>query len=118
MTGNMGHAHIEPVTWFHPPSLTKRLPNEETRIPTDDVREKNDKFLDVTKRNSKDTKEFRMKLLKRSAPTGRIPARTTLLEPHSATYTPGAMYSSAGKARRMKGSQGRMFTAYNRRGVI
>lgn len=121
MTGAMGHAHIDPVTWFRPPSLTKREKGDEGRVPTDDPRETNDKFGDVTKRNSKDTIEQKYKLLKRSAPAGlpaQIPARTTALEPHQAFYMPlSQIFSSRVKTPRklLKGSN---FTSFTRRGCI
>jgi Inorganic Pyrophosphatase len=82
MAGALGHAHIEPESWFHPPS--ERHPR---RIPTDDVGEKDDRFLDVTKR--KQAHEDRMKLLKHGIPGGLpplIPAQTTGLAPHQAYY--------------------------------
>lgn len=120
VTGSMGNAHIDPVVWFHPPSLTKRQPNEATRVPTDDAREDNDKFLDVTKRNSPDTKEQRMKILKRSG-TGAIssvPVRTTLLQHQTgANFTSGMTGMYAGKSRRTNGKP-RQFTSFARRGVI
>lgn len=116
MAGSMGHAHIEPATWFHPPSLSKRDPKNKLRIPTDDPREDNDKFLDVTKRNSPDTKDQRMKMLKRAVPAGSIPARTTLMEPHSAVYLPSQMYARSKK--RGKFGRGRMVVAYDRQGTI
>lgn len=129
-TGSYSHGHIDPVTWFHPPSLTKRLPNEETRVPTDDPRETNDKYMDVTKRNSPDTQLFRMKLLKRQQPGAMdtIPVRTTLVSPHTAVYLP-SMFDAAEKRRkrlktvlkqrpaRIMGS-GRISVAYNRRGCV
>jgi hypothetical protein len=109
MAGALGHAHIEPEMWFHPPS--ERHPR---RIPTDDVGEKDDRFLDVTKR--KQAHEDRMKRLKRSTPGGLppyipavttlgasllssadkkkklldiIPRNTTLRVPHTVAYVPG-----------------------------
>jgi hypothetical protein len=94
--GAYQHAHLDTNLWFHPPS--ERNPK---RIPTDDPGETDDKFLDVTKRNSKDTKEQRMKILKRSAPGGlpaQIPAHTTLISPHSAVYVPG-MFGQAIRTR-------------------
>ena len=45
MTGNMGHFHMEPNVWFHPPSLQKRNSKESLRVPTDDPGESKDKFL-------------------------------------------------------------------------
>jgi hypothetical protein len=127
MTGNMGHAHIDPVTWFHPPSLLKRNSNESLRIPTDDPGESKDSFMDKTQRDDPKTQEFRMKILKRSAPGGlpsQIPARTTLLSPHSASYMPSGVTALYGASvvrkngivvRRKKGI---MFTSYARRGCI
>lgn len=122
MAGAMGHAHIDPVTWFRPPSLTKReKSNEEGRVPTDDPRETNDKYLDVTKRNSKDTLEQKYKLLKRSAPGGlpaQIPARTTALEPHQAFYMPLSQIFSSAKKTPRKLLKGSNFISYVRRGCI
>jgi hypothetical protein len=125
-TGVYTHGHIDPVVWFHPPSLTKRAKsNEELRVPADNPGEKNDKFLDVTKRNSKDTIQQKYRMLKRSAPGGlppQIPARTTLVEPHSATYLPTSMYSAGlsaeEKRRGAKRRNGGMFVSYSRRGVL
>ena len=112
----MGNVHIDPVVWFHPPSLSKRNSNEDLRVPTDDVKEDNDKFGDVTKRNSKDTKEQRMKILKRSATGGvnSIPVQTTLLQNQTAGL--GGMFA-ARKSRRTNGIA-RQYTSYSRRGVI
>lgn len=86
MAGSMGHAHIEPEFWFHPPSLENR--NKADHVPTDDPGEKSDKFLDVTKRKQAHTD--RMKRLKRGAPGGLppyIPAQTSGLSTQ-AMYTP------------------------------
>lgn len=117
--GAYSHAHIDPVVWFRPPSITKReKSNEEGRIPTDDPREKNNKFMDVTKRDSTRTQDQRMKLLKRNIPGGsppQIPVRTTALEHHMGWYLPTAMYGKAGKMKRKRGTA---FTSYERRGVI
>lgn len=100
MAGAMGHAHIDPMHYFTPPSLKNKK-----RIPTDDPMEKDDKFGDVTKRKSKDTKDQRMKLLKRGGPGGlppQVPVHTTGIAPHTASYLPG-MFSS-GRRRRNGGS--------------
>jgi hypothetical protein len=126
MTGNMGHVHMEPNVWFHPPSLQKRHSKESLRVPTDDPREDKDDFLDVTKRDSPDTQEFRMKLLKRSAPGGlpaQIPARTTLLSPHQGFYQPTGtgMYGAAraARSRRLGWADKRgSFTSFKNRGRI
>ncbi len=87
MAGALGHAHIEPESWFHPPSLTKR--KKADYVPTDNPGEKDDRFLDVTKRKQAHTD--RMKRLKRSAPGGLppyIPAVTTGLAPHQSSFAP------------------------------
>jgi len=107
MAGAMQHAHIDPKVWFKPPSKKNHEP-----VPTDDVGETNDKYLDVTKR--KQAHKDRMKLLKRSTPGGSpplIPARTTLLTPHSAVYVPGATFASAIKRKRRNGGMFRAFGA-------
>lgn len=127
-SGAYGHAHIDPVTWFRPPSLTKREKDSSARIPSDDVRETNDRFMDVTKRNSKDTREQRMKMLRRSAPGGNppmFPVRTTAVSPHQGAYTPMAMMGSARKtklisrpARMNNERSGKMKVAYDRQGCI
>lgn len=105
MAGNMSHAHLDTNMWFTPPSLAKRGKGNHT--PTDDPGEKGNKFLDVTKRNSKDTNTQRMKLLKRSGPGGlppQLPAHTTLIAPHTATYLSGTFASSMRRKRRNGGS--------------
>lgn len=56
---NGGMAHIDPQPSFHPPSL--RNPQY---VPTDDPREKDDRFGDVTKRNEAVTKHRRDSLTK------------------------------------------------------
>jgi len=112
--GAYSTSNIDPVVWFHPPSLTKRLPNEETRVPSDDPREKNDKYLDVTKRKPQ---EERMKLTKRQQIPGgmtQIPARTTLIAPHTATYLPSSLNAQRSRRRRNGGA----FVAYGRQGCI
>ena len=119
MTGAMGHAHIDPVVWFKPPSLTKR--GLDQRVPTDDPRETDDKYGDVTKRNSKDTLEQKYKMLKRSAPGGlppAIPAKTTAIEPHQAFYTPLSQLFSSSVKTPKKVLRGSNFTSFTRRGCI
>lgn len=85
--GNYSHSHMEPgVFIYQPPSLRNKR-----RVPTDDPMEKDDKYLDVTKRKAKDTQRQRDELLKHDAPAGNpplIPARTTLLAPHMGIYQP------------------------------
>src|ERR1700722_256717 len=84
MAGSMGHAHIEPEFWFHPPSL-----KNPDHVPVDDPGEKDNKYLDVTKR--KEAHTDRMKRLKRSAPGGLppyIPAQTTGLSMSQSTFAP------------------------------
>lgn len=51
--------HMDPMPTNHPPSL-----KNPRKIPVDDPREKDNRFLDVTKRNSKANHDFRLKLLK------------------------------------------------------
>lgn len=121
--GAYSTAHIDPLVWTRPPSLTKREkgPAWKHAIPVDQPREKNNKFLDVDKRNSPDTEEFRMKLLKRSGPGGappQIPVRTTLISPHSAVYIPGPTFASAADFRMNRMVPRRKFTVYGRRGCI
>jgi hypothetical protein len=111
MAGNMGSAHLDTNLWFTPPSLAKR--GKGNHIPTDDPGEKNNKFLDVTKRNSKDTNTQRMKILKRAGPGGlppQLPAHTTLIAPHTAAYLPG-MYSQAMRRKRRNGGSFRAYGA-------
>lgn len=119
----MQHAHLAPIDTFHPPSLVKR--GKQDHVPTDDPGETDDKFLDVTKRNSKDTWEERMKLLKRSAPGGlppQIPARTTAIPMHQGSYLPSAMMSAEKPMLKQRpvnwDKQPRSFTSYGRRGSI
>lgn len=100
MAGSMGHAHIEPEFWFHPPS--QKRPDH---VPVDDPGEKDNKFLDVDKR--KEAHTDRMKRLKRSAPGGLpayIPAHTTLLAPHQANFAP-TIATSAVKLKKRKGNK-------------
>jgi hypothetical protein len=121
--GAYSTAHIDPAVWFRPPSLTKREkgPAWQHAVPVDQPGEKNNKFLDVDKRNSPDTEDFRMKLLKRSTPGGsppQIPVRTTLVSPHSAVYIPGPTFASAADLRMNRAVRQRRFTVYGRRGCI
>lgn len=81
---SFSYGHMDVQQTFHPPSL--RNPQ---RVPTDDLMEKDDRFLDVTKR--KQRQKDRMNILKRSVPGGApplIPVRTTLVAPHMATVGP------------------------------
>lgn len=55
-----GYQHIDPEVSFHPPSLKKAK-----RVPTDDPMEKDNTFLDVTKRKDKATQGFRNRLIKK-----------------------------------------------------
>ena len=115
VAGAYGHLHMDTNQWFHPPSLAQRSKPSDLVIPTDDPMETNNKFMDVTKRN--EAYEERMKLLKRSAPTGPIPVRTTQIPHHTSTGTPplfGGRVKSKAVRKRGKG----MFVAYNRRGVL
>lgn len=114
MAGALGHAHIEPELWFHPPSLDKR--KRATRVPVDEPTETDNRFLDVTKR--KKAYKDKLNILKRGAPGGLpalIPAHTTLLVPHTAAYQP-AMGFSAIKAGRTNDK--RMRVSFDRQGCI
>jgi hypothetical protein len=52
--GQSTAAHIQPVVTFHPPSL-----KNPQRVPTDDPKETDDRFLDVTKRKDDMTEKLR-----------------------------------------------------------
>lgn len=107
VAGAYQHAHLDSNMFFHPPSLLKR--NKETHIPTDDPRETNDKFLDVTKR--KQAHKDRMKILKRSSPGNtQVPVHTTLLAPHQGAT--GMSSNLVASARRRRRNGGGMFRAY------
>jgi hypothetical protein len=67
------YQHIDATPTFHPPSLKKAK-----RIPTDDPMEKDDSFLDVTKRNSKATKKFSKSLTRKHGTLGGIPPNTAV----------------------------------------
>jgi hypothetical protein len=67
------YQHIDATPTFHPPSLKKAK-----RIPTDDPMEKDDSFLDVTKRNSKATKKFSKSLTRKHGTLGGIPPNTAM----------------------------------------
>lgn len=111
MAGSMGHAHIEPELWFNPPSQKRP-----SRVPVDEPNEKDDRFLDVTKR--KQAKKDKMNRLKRAAPGGLpalIPAQTTLVAPHTASYHPG-MEATAIKVRRTSDKRTRV--SFDRQGCI
>ena len=54
-----GYQHIEPEVSYHPPSLRKPK-----RVPVDDPMEKDNQYLDVTKRREKETVGFRNRLTK------------------------------------------------------
>jgi hypothetical protein len=114
MAGALQHAHLDSNLFFHPPSLKKP-----DHIPVDDPKETNNRFLDVTKR--KERQKDRMKILKRGVPGGNpplIPARTTLIAPHTAGYQPG-MFSSSVKVKPRKNlDDAKMRTSYARRGCI
>ena len=100
-------AHMDSRLWFTPPSLAKR--GKGTYVPTDNPNEKDDKFLDVTKR--KEAHQQRMGLLKKSTPGGtppNIPVRTTLISPTLNSYMP--LMASAHRTRRRHG--GGIFRAY------
>ena len=77
-----GMSHIDPQPTFHPPSLKKPR-----RVPVDDPKEDDDRFLDVTKRKSKETKKFRDKLTKQHNTLGGIPPNTAVNH-HTAMFLP------------------------------
>lgn len=104
--GAYQHAHLDSNLFFRPPSLEKRGKGD--HVPTDDVNETNDRFLDVTKR--REAHKQRMDLLKKSSPGGNppsVPVRTTLVSPTLNSYLP--MMASASKRKRHGGG---MFRAY------
>jgi hypothetical protein len=68
-----GLSHIDPQPTFHPPSLKKPK-----RVPTDDPMEKDNSFLDVTKRGDKATKKFRLQQMKKHPTLGGIPPNTAV----------------------------------------
>lgn len=90
-----GYGVIEPLGVLkhaHPPSL-----KNPKRVPTDDPREDDDTFGDVTKRNSKETQKMRMDMLKRSIPGGNppaLPVTTTAIPHHTAVYQPGMGFAA------------------------
>ena len=57
-------AEVSPIPTFHPPSKKNKKP-----VPADNPDEKDNKFLDVEKRNSKGTQFRRGRLTKQVAPT-------------------------------------------------
>lgn len=111
--GAYQHAHLDTNLFFHPPSL-----KNPDYIPTDDPGEKDNKFLDVSKRRAKSTEMQRMKMLKRSTPGGNppnVPVRTTLISPTLNSYLPmhasrERLVKAAGRQRRSTG--GGMFRAF------
>ena len=115
MAGALQHAHLDSNMFFHPPSLRKDKDGKVNYVPTDDPGEKDDKYLDVTKR--KQAHKQRMDLLKRSTPGGdppQIPVRTTLISPTLSTYVP-LLASTPKRRRRINGG---MFVSYDRRGCL
>jgi hypothetical protein len=66
-----GFGHYDATPTFHPPSLKKTKP-----VPVDDPMEKDDKFLDVTKRKERSTHRFRMEQIKKHTTLGGIPPNT------------------------------------------
>jgi hypothetical protein len=70
-----GYQHIaDTQIMFHPPSLKNPKP-----IPTDDPMEKDDSFLDVTKRKDAATKKFRDRLTKQHTDSQYRPLHTQLV---------------------------------------
>ncbi len=69
-----GYQHIEPENSFHPPSLKKAK-----RVPVDDPMEKDNEFLDVTKRKEKGTIAMRNRLTKQHADANQRPLSRQLV---------------------------------------
>lgn len=69
----VGIAQYDNPPTFHPPSLRKAKP-----VPVDDPMEKDDKFLDVTKRKDRATQKMRTKLAKQHNTLGGIPSNTAV----------------------------------------
>jgi hypothetical protein len=80
MEGPVGMAHIDPIPSFHPPSL-----KNPKRVPVDDPMEKDDSFLDVTKRTDKATQRFRLQQTKKHPTLGGIPPNTAVAH-HTGSY--------------------------------
>jgi hypothetical protein len=70
-----GYQHIaDTQTLYHPPSLKKAK-----RVPTDDPMEKDNKFMDVTKRKEGATKAFRERLMKQHTDANWRPLNSQLV---------------------------------------
>lgn len=83
MADSSFHVHFDVI----PTSMQKK--QGRSYVPADDVKEKSNKFLDVTKRNSKGTQAFRNKLLEHHARP--LPITTTAVEHHQGDATPFPM---------------------------
>ena len=81
--GGMGH--LDSTPGFHPPSLKKPK-----RVPTDDPMEKDDTYLDVTKRKSKATKKMRDERTRRVAVPLQLPGAPTAVQHHTGVNIPWA----------------------------
>lgn len=79
-TGDQVVSYMDVRPTFHPPSL-----KNPQRVPSDQPGETDDRFLDVTKRKSKETERRRRQLTKNSRGQP-VSVRTTLVEP--GTYVP------------------------------
>lgn len=66
LNANLAFGPMLPPT--HPPSL-----KNPQRVPVDDPKEKDNRFLDVTKRNDEETKKFAMRRANRSGTLGMLP---------------------------------------------
>lgn len=70
-----GYQHMgDAQTPFHPPSLRKAKP-----VPTDDPREKDNRYLDVTKRKDKETLGLRNRLTKKHADANQKPLSSQMV---------------------------------------
>lgn len=69
-----GMSHIEPVPTYHSPSNKKAKP-----VPVDGPLEKDDSFMDVTKRKERATQAFRNRLTKQHTDANWRPLNSTLI---------------------------------------
>ena len=83
--GGPGTVHYSPIPSFHPPSL-----KNPQRVPADNPKETDDRFLDVTKRNARDTARKRLLETRRNSNPPALPAQTTAVEHHQGYHLPFA----------------------------
>jgi hypothetical protein len=71
----LGVAHIDPGNSFHPPSL-----KNPQHVPADNPNEKDDRFLDVTRRNDAENERYRKSRTSNIGTDGRtVPVNTTYI---------------------------------------